>query len=52
MAYIKKPTTLKIIRAKGQERNRGKYSKGRSMKIPGVGGVRSMGLLFWPHYSN
>jgi hypothetical protein len=47
MAYINKPTTLETITAKGQERNRGKYNKGRSMKSLGVCEVRSMGFLIF-----
>jgi len=30
MAYMNKPTTLKTIRAKGQQRNRRKYCKGEA----------------------
>jgi hypothetical protein len=45
MVYVNKPTTLKTVRAKGQERNRGKYGEGRSTKSLGVCGVRSMGVL-------
>jgi len=37
--------TVKFIRAKGQERNRGKYSKERSMKSLGVFGVKPMEFL-------
>jgi len=45
MADINKSTTQKTTGAKRQERNRGKYSKGRSMKSLGVRGVRSMRVL-------